>query len=70
MLDIFPISDGQPLPCGPALAAAEEALANLDRLNAGLSRPLHIGLALHHPVQIEIADLHLREAPARLANPA
>jgi adenylate cyclase len=47
MLGIFPIHDDQPLPCGPALTAAEEALANLERLNARLSRPLHIGLALH-----------------------
>ncbi len=47
MLGIFPIHDDQPSPCGAALTAAEEALANLEALNARLPRPLHIGLALH-----------------------
>jgi adenylate cyclase len=46
-LAIFPV-DGRPAEaCGKALAAAQEALARMEKLNQSRTRPLRFGIGLH-----------------------
>lgn len=46
-LAIFPVGEAPGEACERALAAAGEAMARMDRLNAGRERPLRFGIGLH-----------------------
>jgi adenylate cyclase len=46
-LAIFPVGARPAEACAKALAAAREALARMDKLNMGRSRPLRFGIGLH-----------------------
>jgi adenylate cyclase len=46
-LAIFPVGARPAEACAKALAAAREALARMDKLNRGRSRPLRFGIGLH-----------------------
>lgn len=46
-LAIFPVGEAPAAACAKALAAAREALARIDKSNAGRARPLRVGIGLH-----------------------
>jgi adenylate cyclase len=46
-LAIFPVGERPAEACAKAVAAAREALARMDKLNRGRSRPLRFGIGLH-----------------------
>jgi len=46
-LAIFPVGERPAEACAKALAAAQEAMARMDKLNQTRSRPLRFGIGLH-----------------------